>query len=184
MVRNTPALMDDPAVWWASLNPALASQELALFAACAALAWALAWALRRATPNLQLSVLLGRKLLDGVLFPTLLLGLVFAARTFWAVKNPVWVFDFLVPVCLSLAVIRLGVQVLEVAFKEAAWVRPIERSLSWLAWGAVVLWLTGFDSVFDVGSVEPACSAGLAGNDSAVFVAAGSTGAGSSCCGG
>lgn len=143
MVRNTPALMDDPAVWWASLNPALASQELALFAACAALAWALAWALRRATPNLQLSVLLGRKLLDGVLFPTLLLGLVFAARTFWAVKNPVWVFDFLVPVCLSLAVIRLGVQVLEVAFKEAAWVRPIERSLSWLAWGAVVLWLTG-----------------------------------------
>jgi small-conductance mechanosensitive channel len=34
-------------------------------------------------------------------------------------------------------------QVLQAAFKDAAWVRPVERSLSWVAWGAVVLWLTG-----------------------------------------
>jgi small-conductance mechanosensitive channel len=37
----------------------------------------------------------------------------------------------------------LGVKVLQVTFKSAAWVRPIETSLSWLAWAAVVLWLTG-----------------------------------------
>jgi len=30
-----------------------------------------------------------------------------------------------------------------VTFKSADWVRPLERSLSWLAWAAVVLWLTG-----------------------------------------
>jgi small-conductance mechanosensitive channel len=54
-----------------------------------------------------------------------------------------WIFDFLVPVCFSLAVIRLGAKVLQVTFKSADWVRPLERSLSWLAWAAVVLWLTG-----------------------------------------
>jgi small-conductance mechanosensitive channel len=42
-----------------------------------------------------------------------------------------------------LAIIRLGVKVLQVTFKSAEWVRPLERSLSWLAWAAVVLWLTG-----------------------------------------
>ena len=77
------------------------------------------------------------------LFLTLLLGLVFASRSIWAKSHPLWLFDFLLPVCVSLAAIRLGVKVLQAAFKDAAWVRPVERSLSWLAWGAVVLWLTG-----------------------------------------
>ncbi|MGP1630064.1 MAG: mechanosensitive ion channel family protein, partial [Giesbergeria sp.] len=29
------------------------------------------------------------------------------------------------------------------AFPESAWLRPIERTLSWLAWGATALWVTG-----------------------------------------
>jgi small-conductance mechanosensitive channel len=86
---------------------------------------------------------LGRRLFDGVLFPSLLLGLVFITRAVLAKSQALWIFDFLVPVCFSLAVIRLGVKVLQVTFKSAEWVRPIERSLSWLAWAAVVLWLTG-----------------------------------------
>jgi small-conductance mechanosensitive channel len=136
-------MMNDPLLWWSRLNSFQALQELMLFAACICLAWTLVWALRRSTPQWELSVLLGRKLVDGVMFPSLLLGLVFATRTVWAKAHQLWLFDFLLPVCLSLAVIRLGVKVLQVAFKEAVWVRPIERSLSWLAWGAVVLWLTG-----------------------------------------
>jgi small-conductance mechanosensitive channel len=71
------------------------------------------------------------------------LGLVFATRTVWAKSHQLWLLDFLLPVCLSLAVIRLGVKVLQAAFKQASWIRPVERSVSWLAWGAVVLWLTG-----------------------------------------
>jgi small-conductance mechanosensitive channel len=125
------------------MNPQQASQELLLFLACIAVTWLLVWGVRRATPQWDLSVLLGRRLLDGVLFPTLLLGLVFITRAVWAKSHPLWIFDFLVPVCFSLAVIRLGVKVLQVTFKSAEWVRPIERSLSWLAWAAVVLWLTG-----------------------------------------
>jgi small-conductance mechanosensitive channel len=52
-------------------------------------------------------------------------------------------FDILLPVCTSLAAIRLGVKVLQAAFAGAAFVRALERTISWLAWGAVVLWVTG-----------------------------------------
>ena len=48
-----------------------------------------------------------------------------------------------VPVLVSLVVIRIGVKVLQVAYPDAAWVRPIERSISWLAWLGMVLWVTG-----------------------------------------
>jgi small-conductance mechanosensitive channel len=136
-------MMNDPVFWWSHMNPQQATQELLLFLTCIAVTWLLVWGVRRATPQWDLSVLLGRRLLDGVLFPTLLLGLVFISRAVWAKSHPLWIFDFLVPVCFSLAVIRLGVKVLQVTFKSAEWVRPIERSLSWLAWAAVVLWLTG-----------------------------------------
>ena len=135
--------MNDPQLWWARLNSFEALQELLPFAACIGVALSLVWALRRATLQWELKVLLGRQLVDGVLFPSLLLGLVFASRSIWAKSHPLWLFDFLLPVCVSLAAIRLGVKVLQAAFKDAAWVRPVERSLSWLAWGAVVLWLTG-----------------------------------------
>ncbi len=135
--------MNDPQLWWGRLNAFEALQELLLFVACIGVALSLVWALRRATLQWELKVLLGRQLVDGVLFPSLLLGLVFASRSIWAKSHPLWLFDFLLPVCVSLAAIRLGVKVLQAAFKDAAWVRPVERSLSWLAWGAVVLWLTG-----------------------------------------
>jgi small-conductance mechanosensitive channel len=125
------------------MNPQQATQELLLFLACIAMAWFLVWGVRRVTPQWDLSVLLGRRLFDGVLFPSLLLVLVFITRAVLVKSQALWIFDFLVPVCFSLAVIRLGVKVLQVTFKSAEWVRPLERSLSWLAWAAVVLWLTG-----------------------------------------
>jgi small-conductance mechanosensitive channel len=125
------------------MNPKQATQELLLFLACIAMAWLLVWGVRRVTPQWDLSVLLGRRLFDGVLFPSLLLVLVFITRAVLVKSQALWIFDFLVPVCFSLAVIRLGVKVLQVTFKSAEWVRPLERSLSWLAWAAVVLWLTG-----------------------------------------
>ena len=142
-MSRAPNMMNDPAQWWAQLNPHEATLETLLFGFCVALALFLVWAVRRATREWELSVLLGHKLIDGVLFPAALLALVFATRAVWSSTHTVWLFNFLVPVCLSLAAIRLGVKVLQVTFKEANWVRPVERSLSWMAWGAVVLWLTG-----------------------------------------
>ncbi|HTM83957.1 MAG TPA: mechanosensitive ion channel domain-containing protein, partial [Mycobacterium sp.] len=53
------------------------------------------------------------------------------------------VFKLAVPIPISLVVIRLSVRVLGVTFANAGWVRIVERSISWLAWIAVVLWVTG-----------------------------------------
>lgn len=109
------------------------------------LAWWLTRLLRRAVrTELQLPVLFGRRLVDGVLFPLLLLALGYAARAgVQSADLPVVVFRVALPVLVSLAVIRVGVKVLQAAFEEAPLVRMLERSISWLAWAAMVLWVTG-----------------------------------------
>ena len=48
-----------------------------------------------------------------------------------------------VPVLVSLALIRLCVRVLQAVFPQSQLMRTAERTISWLAWGAVVLWITG-----------------------------------------
>jgi small-conductance mechanosensitive channel len=53
------------------------------------------------------------------------------------------VFRLALPMLISLVVIRLSVCVLGATFPAARWVRRLERSISWLAWIAVVLWVTG-----------------------------------------
>ena len=116
---------------------------LAAFAGCVLLAWCAVWLVRRTFHETRLSVLLGRQLVDGVLFPMLLWGLTFGAATLLTQERPMALFDILLPVCMSLALIRLGVKVLQVAFDQAPFVRVLERTISWLAWGAVVLWVTG-----------------------------------------
>ena len=116
---------------------------LGSFAACLVLAWLMTWGVQRVFSGQDLAILLGRRLIDGVLFPVLLLGLTFVARTLLTLQQPVPLFSVLLPVCISLAVIRLGVKVLQVAFANAPFVRVLERTISWLAWGAVVLWVTG-----------------------------------------
>jgi small-conductance mechanosensitive channel len=116
---------------------------LGAFATCLVLAWLMAWGVRRVFSGHDMAILLGRKLIDGVLFPVLLLGLTFVARIVLTQQQPAPLFAVLLPVCISLAVIRLGVKVLQVAFSNAPFVRVLERTISWLAWGAVVLWVTG-----------------------------------------
>jgi len=48
-----------------------------------------------------------------------------------------------VPILASLVVIRIAVRVLRVAFPSSHAVRVLERTLSWLVWGVLVLWLSG-----------------------------------------
>ena len=133
----------DPLAWVDALAQPASLQVLAAFALCLLLAWVLTWGVRRLADRSELSILLGKRLYDGVLFPALLLGLVFAARTLLTREQPMALFDIVLPVCISLALIRLGVKVLQVAFAGAAFVRTLERTISWLAWMAVVLWVTG-----------------------------------------
>ena len=133
----------DPVGWIDALVRPDSLVALAAFAACILLAWSVVWLVRRAFRESALSVLLGQKLIDGVLFPMLLWAMTFGARTLLTQDRPMALFDILLPVCTSLALIRLGVKVLQVAFDQAPFVRVLERTISWLAWGAVVLWVTG-----------------------------------------
>ena len=133
----------DPLAWLSALARAESLQVLTAFAICVLLAWLTVWGIRKAFADQALSILLGKRLIDGVLFPTFLLALTFAARTLMTDAQPSPMFGILLPVCISLAVIRLGVKVLQVAFHEAPFVRVLERTISWIAWLAVVLWVTG-----------------------------------------
>jgi small-conductance mechanosensitive channel len=119
--------------------------ELAVFGACLLLAWLLVSLLRRSLGPAQLetSIWFGRRIVDGVLFPVLALVLAYAARFALATVNPLAVFKIAIPILLSLVVIRVSVRVLGASFPDSRWVRVLERSISWLAWAAVALWVTG-----------------------------------------
>jgi small-conductance mechanosensitive channel len=53
------------------------------------------------------------------------------------------VFKVVIPVLVALVAIRVGVKVLNVAFAEARWARSLEHTISWVAWAAMVLWVSG-----------------------------------------
>ena len=142
-VKGHALQVADPLAWIDALASAESLQVLLAFALCVALSALAVWLLRLATAGHDLSVLLGRRLIDGVLFPVLLLGLTFVARTLLTDSHPLALFGILLPVCISLALIRLGVKVLQAAFGDAPFVRMLERTISWVAWLTVVLWVTG-----------------------------------------
>ena len=130
--------------WLAAITQPTALVELAVLLACALLVWGLVRLARRATRNSdEGSILFGKRIIDGVLFPLLLLMLAYSCSVLLSRVFPLAVFKVAVPVLLSLAVIRLGVKVLQAAFKNALWVRALERSISWLAWLAMLMWVSG-----------------------------------------
>ena len=118
--------------------------ELTALALCAVTAWAVAAMVGRALGSRdRRSILFGSSIVDGVLFPLLLLLLTYMARFLLQRWLPMAVFKIAIPVLIALLVIRLGVKVLQAAFQQTPVVRLLERSISWLAWLAMVLWVSG-----------------------------------------
>jgi small-conductance mechanosensitive channel len=120
--------------------------EAGLLVACGVLAW-LVVRLVRGGVSRPGSIWFGERIVDGVLFPVLLLAAAYAARLLVARglvgDVPVALFRLAIPILISLVVIRLSVRVLQASFPTSAWATTVERSVSWIAWGAVVLWVTG-----------------------------------------
>ncbi|WP_338439440.1 mechanosensitive ion channel domain-containing protein [uncultured Aquabacterium sp.] len=116
--------------------------EVAALAGCLGLAWLLVrlWRGQQSEPT---AIWFGRKVVDGILFPVVALMLALAARRALMEVMPLPVFRLAIPVLSSLAVIRLTVKVLGAAFPNSRAVRVVERTVSWLAWLATVLWITG-----------------------------------------
>ncbi len=138
-----PPIIDFDA-WFAALTKPTVLTELATLAGCLLLAWGLVWLFRRATGATgEKSILFGRQIVDGVLFPLVLLSFAYAAKGLLAQRIPLALFQVAIPVLISLAVIRLGVKVLQAAFTNSPLVRVLERTISWVAWIAMVLWVSG-----------------------------------------
>jgi len=137
-----PLTADELVQLWTQLHQATALTELVLLAGCLGVAWLLVrlWRGSRVDPS---SIWFGHHVYDGILFPVLALLLALLARRFLLAEVPLAVFRLAVPVLVSLAVIRLTVKVLKAAFPASQTVRVIERTVSWLAWAGMVLWVTG-----------------------------------------
>ena len=119
-----------------------AATELAVLAVCLLAAWLVVRLLRGAPKPSGASILFGDRVVDGVLFPLLALAFAFAARVGLEPTIRPAVFRVAIPILLALVVIRLSARVLQRSLPAAPWVRGVERSISWLAWIAVVLWVT------------------------------------------
>jgi small-conductance mechanosensitive channel len=116
--------------------------EAGVLGGCLVAAW-LAVRLIRGRTRPIASVWFGERIVDGVLFPVLALAFAFAARlALQSLLTPA-VFRLAIPILISLVLIRLSARVLRATFPATPWVRRLERSISWAAWIAVVLWITG-----------------------------------------
>jgi len=137
-----PLTADELDALWHRLQQPTALIEVAALLGCIGLAW-LVVRLWRGPAVDERSVWFGRHVIDGALFPLLALVLAVGARALLAPHVPPAVFRVVVPMLVSLAAIRLTVKVLNAVFPNSSAVQAIERTVSWGAWIATALWITG-----------------------------------------
>lgn len=129
---------------WLDLQSPAIVLELASLLLSLLMAWFISWVLGRKfiSPN---SILFGRRLIDGVLFPVMTLVFTFGAKLLLTKVQhlPVPVLKVALPVLVSLVLIRLIARVLAAVFPVSRGARLLEQGVSWAAWGLAVLWITG-----------------------------------------
>ncbi|MFM8898460.1 MAG: mechanosensitive ion channel family protein [Burkholderiales bacterium] len=116
--------------------------EFALLFGCLVLAYVLVYLLRgRNRP--EASIWFGQRVFDGVFFPIMALSLAYLAKAVLFGGTKLAVFKVAIPILMSLAVIRLSVRVMHASFPTSRTVQLLERTVSWMAWAAVISWVTG-----------------------------------------
>ncbi len=118
--------------------------EWLLLLGCLLLAGLLSAALARAVPRQRFSVLFGARVFDGALFPLLAMAFAFGARRLlplWSIAPAV--FKLVLPLLVSLAVIRVVARVLAAAWPDSKLIKVFQTVGSWLMWIGAVLWITG-----------------------------------------
>ena len=134
--------MSDLQELWLDLqSPAIVLELLGLLA-CLGVAWLISWGLGRGA-SARGSILFGRRVVDGLLFPTLSMVFTFGLKLGLLKVQHVPVLKVVLPILVSLVIIRLIARVLTAVFPASQGARAIERVVSWLAWGLAVLWITG-----------------------------------------
>jgi small-conductance mechanosensitive channel len=124
-----------------SLNHRGIGWETFTLVACLAISYGLCWLTGRRHP--PESVLFGRHLVDGVLFPGVALAFTYFARVALGGLQQVPLLRLAIPVLISLAIIRLLARVFPLVFPRWAVARTLEHMFSWFAWIAAVLWIMG-----------------------------------------
>lgn len=143
-----PPGIDDFSQWLDAFFQPLTLVDFGILLLCAGLAWGLCRALRNTLALEGPSILFGRRTWDGVLFPLVLLSTVYVAKLALAPWLPLVALRVAIPALVVLVLIRIGVKVLQVAFRTSPAVRLLERTLSWAAWLLMVLWVSGFLPLF------------------------------------
>jgi small-conductance mechanosensitive channel len=153
-------------------------EEILGFSLALALAYALTWWVNRrwsrsqSEATLRESVWLGSRVVDGVMFPLVALALVYVANRVVGQTQALSLLKVAVPILLALAAIRLLSRTFALSFPSSLLARMTERMFSWMAWIAVVLWVTGLlptvsaelaDIEFPVGSSKINLRSVLAG---------------------
>jgi small-conductance mechanosensitive channel len=115
-------------------------KELALLAMVLLLSWLVTRQLSHFASGG--SVLFGRGLFDGLLFPMLALAMAYVAQVVFLKQQTPMLFKLAIPVLWSLALIRLSARVLMAVFPVSPLAQLTERLISWLVWGVAVLWIT------------------------------------------
>ena len=128
---------------WLDLQSPTVALELVAVAISLVAAWLISWALGRRFTSPD-SILFGRQLIDGVLFPACALVFTFGLKLLLIKFQRVPVLKVVLPVLVSLVLIRLMARVLAAVFPDSRTARAIEQVVSWLAWGVAVLWVTGW----------------------------------------
>jgi small-conductance mechanosensitive channel len=139
-----------------SLNDLLADlkkpdiwEEILGFVVALAVAYALTWWLSRhwskgrSEELNQGSVWLGSRIVDGVMFPLLALVFAYIANRYVGQFQILSLLKVAVPILLALVAIRLLSRTFALSFPNSLFARMTERMFSWMAWVAVVLWVTG-----------------------------------------
>ncbi len=129
---------------WLDLQSPAVALELVGLALSLLAAWFMSWAIGRRFISSN-SILFGRRLIDGVLFPAAALVFTFGAKLLLTKVQhmPVPVLKVALPVLVSLVLIRLIARVLAAVFPVSRGARLLEQGVSWAAWGLAVLWITG-----------------------------------------
>ncbi len=135
--------MNELQEWLLDLQSPAIALELAGLALCLALAWGLSWVLGRQY-TARASILFGRRLIDGLLFPALALVLTLGLKLVLMHFQRVPLLKLALPVLVSLVLIRLIARVLTAVFPSSRGARVMEHVVSWVAWGLAVLWFTGW----------------------------------------
>ena len=126
------------------LTPQGALVELGVLLGALAVAYGLVWLWRGRRPDgSPHGIWFGARIYDGVLFPLLALLVGVIERSLLKDLLPVGLLRLAVPILLSLVLIRVSVQVLHTAFPHSEVVRRLERTVSWVVWLGLVLWLVG-----------------------------------------